>query len=40
VIKANCSIDEAYPAPNITWILDEHKVSDVVIAENKKKLLA
>ncbi|KAL4703043.1 hypothetical protein ACJJTC_019491 [Scirpophaga incertulas] len=30
IIKANCSTDEAYPAPNITWILDEHKIAETV----------
>ncbi|CAG9569804.1 unnamed protein product [Danaus chrysippus] len=25
VIRANCSVDEAYPSPNITWTLDDHK---------------
>ncbi|XP_050671916.1 uncharacterized protein LOC126970178 [Leptidea sinapis] len=30
VIKANCSVDEAYPAPNITWILDDHKIAEKV----------
>ncbi|KOB79460.1 putative beat protein [Operophtera brumata] len=25
IIRANCSVDESYPAPNITWILDDHK---------------
>ncbi|CAH0731439.1 unnamed protein product, partial [Brenthis ino] len=30
VIRANCSIDEAYPAPNITWILDDHKIAETV----------
>lgn len=30
VLKANCSVDEAYPAPNITWILDEHKIANTI----------
>ncbi|XP_061724453.1 uncharacterized protein LOC133530529 [Cydia pomonella] len=30
VIKASCTVDEAYPAPNITWILDEHKIAETV----------
>ncbi|XP_072945965.1 uncharacterized protein [Epargyreus clarus] len=30
VIQANCSVDEAYPAPNITWILDDHKIAESV----------
>ncbi|KAG6464649.1 hypothetical protein O3G_MSEX014649, partial [Manduca sexta] len=30
VLRANCSVDEAYPAPNITWILDEHKIAETV----------
>ncbi|XP_041983913.1 uncharacterized protein LOC121736652 [Aricia agestis] len=30
VIRANCSVDEAYPAPNITWTLDEHKIAESV----------
>lgn len=31
VIRANCSVDEAYPAPNISWILDDHTVFPVFI---------
>ncbi|XP_052745159.1 uncharacterized protein LOC112053888 [Bicyclus anynana] len=30
VVRANCSVDEAYPAPNITWILDDHKIAETV----------
>ncbi|RVE42702.1 hypothetical protein evm_012649 [Chilo suppressalis] len=30
VLKANCSVDEAYPAPNITWTLDEVKIAETV----------
>lgn len=30
VLRANCSVDEAYPAPNITWILDDHKIAETV----------
>ncbi|XP_073958836.1 uncharacterized protein [Choristoneura fumiferana] len=30
VIRANCTVDEAYPAPNITWILDEHKIAETI----------
>ncbi|XP_059045800.1 uncharacterized protein LOC131841495 [Achroia grisella] len=30
VLRANCSIDEAYPAPNITWIIDDHKVAETI----------
>ncbi|XP_049881560.1 uncharacterized protein LOC126377781 [Pectinophora gossypiella] len=30
VIRANCTIDEAYPAPNITWILDDHKIAESI----------
>ncbi|XP_012553329.2 uncharacterized protein LOC101739773 [Bombyx mori] len=30
VIRANCSVDEAYPAPNITWLLDENKIAETV----------
>ncbi|XP_045507365.1 uncharacterized protein LOC123703423 [Colias croceus] len=30
VIKANCSVDESYPASNITWILDDHKIAETV----------
>ncbi|KAL0810232.1 hypothetical protein ABMA28_011014 [Loxostege sticticalis] len=29
-IRANCSVDEAYPAPNITWILDDHKIAETI----------
>ncbi|KAJ0171001.1 hypothetical protein K1T71_013200 [Dendrolimus kikuchii] len=30
VLQANCSVDEAYPAPNITWILDDHKIAESI----------
>ncbi|XP_026734039.1 uncharacterized protein LOC113498283 [Trichoplusia ni] len=30
ILRANCSVDEAYPAPNITWILDDHKIAETV----------
>ncbi|XP_052753582.1 cell adhesion molecule DSCAML1-like isoform X1 [Galleria mellonella] len=30
VLRANCSVDEAYPAPNITWIIDDHKVAETI----------
>ncbi|XP_050671913.1 uncharacterized protein LOC126970176 [Leptidea sinapis] len=30
VIQANCSVDEAYPAPNITWIVDDQKIAESV----------
>ncbi|XP_075987179.1 uncharacterized protein LOC142983887 [Anticarsia gemmatalis] len=30
VLRANCSVDEAYPAPNITWKLDDHKIAETV----------
>ncbi|GBP00118.1 hypothetical protein EVAR_74408_1 [Eumeta japonica] len=26
LLRANCSVDEAFPAPNITWFLDDVKV--------------
>ncbi|XP_028171758.1 uncharacterized protein LOC114361041 [Ostrinia furnacalis] len=29
-IRANCSVDEAYPPPNITWILDDHKIAETI----------
>ncbi|XP_047517019.1 uncharacterized protein LOC125057396 [Pieris napi] len=30
IIRANCTVDEAYPAPNITWILDDHKIAETI----------
>ncbi|CAB3232907.1 unnamed protein product [Arctia plantaginis] len=30
ILKANCSVDEAYPAPNITWMIDHHKIAETV----------
>ncbi|CAG4964417.1 unnamed protein product [Parnassius apollo] len=30
VLHANCSVDEAYPAPNITWVLDNQKIAEMV----------
>ncbi|KAJ2939389.1 hypothetical protein O0L34_g10819 [Tuta absoluta] len=30
VIRANCTVDEAYPAPNITWMLDKQKIAESV----------
>ncbi|XP_013200685.2 cell adhesion molecule DSCAML1 [Amyelois transitella] len=30
VLRANCSVDESYPVPNITWIIDDHKIAETV----------
>ncbi|CAG4962942.1 unnamed protein product [Parnassius apollo] len=30
VLHANCSVDEAYPAPNITWTIDGHKIAETI----------
>ncbi|CAH2060353.1 unnamed protein product, partial [Iphiclides podalirius] len=30
ILQANCSVDEAYPAPNITWTVDGHKIAESV----------
>ncbi|VVD05688.1 unnamed protein product, partial [Leptidea sinapis] len=33
VITANCTVDEAFPAPNITWILDDQKIAETVSSQ-------
>ncbi|XP_013148801.1 PREDICTED: uncharacterized protein LOC106111320 [Papilio polytes] len=30
LLQANCSVDEAYPAPNITWTIDGHKIAETI----------
>ncbi|XP_068624786.1 uncharacterized protein [Battus philenor] len=30
LLHANCSVDEAYPAPNITWTIDGHKIAETI----------